>query len=75
MIGGEPMDEAIIIWWNFVARTTEEVHEAREQWEAHLRGEAAGAGGATSRFGQPVTSPLPSTHAPSLDGVSLRASK
>ncbi|QNN56624.1 pirin family protein [Diaphorobacter ruginosibacter] len=72
VIGGEPMEEAIIIWWNFVARTTEEVSEAREQWEAHLRD---GGGSSTSRFGKPVASPLPSTHAPSLDGVQLRASK
>ena len=74
VIGGEPMDEAIIIWWNFVARTTEEVRDAREQWEAHLRGEG-GDGSEASRFGKPVASPLPPTHAPSLDGMSLRASK
>lgn len=71
VIGGEPLDEAIIIWWNFVARTSEEVHEAREQWEAQLRGEA----GEQPRFGPAVTSPLESTHAPSLEGMSLRASK
>ena len=74
VIGGEPMDEAIIIWWNFVARTSEEVHEAREQWEAHLRGDD-GERGEPSRFGLPVASPLTPTHAPSLDGMSLRASK
>ncbi|WP_353234554.1 pirin family protein [Diaphorobacter ruginosibacter] len=76
VIGGEPMDEAIIIWWNFVARTTEEVREAREQWEEHLREpQPAGADRPASRFGPPVASPLPPTHAPSLDGVQLRASK
>ena len=74
VIGGEPMDEAIIIWWNFVARTTEEVRDAREQGEAHLRGEGGDASEA-SRYGKPVASPLPPTHAPSLDGMSLRASK
>ncbi len=73
VIGGEPMDEAIIIWWNFVARTTEEVHEAREQWEAQLRGDSSVL--EQARFGAPVASALPSTHAPSLDGVVLRASK
>ena len=71
VIGGEPMDEAILIWWNFVARTSQEVHEAREQWEAHLRGDAV----QPSRFGNPVASPLAPTHAPSLVGMSLRASK
>ena len=71
VIGGEPMDEAIIIWWNFVARTSQEVHEARDQWEACLRGE----NDENSRFGNPVASTLAPTHAPSLDGMSLRASK
>ena len=73
VIGGEPMDEAIIIWWNFVARTSEEVHDARAQWEAHLRGEDSHE--ASPRFGKPIASPLPPTHAPSVEGMSLRASK
>lgn len=72
VIGGEPMDEAIIIWWNFVARTTDEVHQARAQWEAQLQGTTADT---PPRFGAPVASPLSPTHAPSLEGVVLRASK
>ena len=28
--GGE-----IILWWNLVARTTEEISQARDDWEAH----------------------------------------
>lgn len=34
LIGGAPFGEAIIIWWNFVARTADEISEARDDWEA-----------------------------------------
>ncbi|MGH3715745.1 MAG: pirin family protein [Micromonosporaceae bacterium] len=32
LLGGEPFDEQIVMWWNFVARTGEEVADAREAW-------------------------------------------
>jgi len=34
LIGGEPFQEELLMWWNFVARTHEEVEQAREAWEA-----------------------------------------
>ena len=34
LIGGVPFGEQILMWWNFVARTTEEVSAARQQWMA-----------------------------------------
>jgi quercetin 2,3-dioxygenase len=37
LIGGAPFGESIIIWWNFVARTAEEIQLAREDWERHRR--------------------------------------
>ena len=37
LIGGVPFPEAILMWWNFVARTPEEIRAAREDWEAHRR--------------------------------------
>lgn len=37
LIGGVPFPETILMWWNFVARTPEEIREAREDWEAHRR--------------------------------------
>jgi quercetin 2,3-dioxygenase len=37
LIGGPPFPETILMWWNFVARTPEEIVEAREDWEAHRR--------------------------------------
>jgi redox-sensitive bicupin YhaK (pirin superfamily) len=35
LIGGEPFGESVIIWWNFVARTAEEIRQARDDWQAH----------------------------------------
>src|SRR6266508_200440 len=32
LLGGEPFAEKIVMWWNFVARTGEEVAAAREAW-------------------------------------------
>jgi redox-sensitive bicupin YhaK (pirin superfamily) len=37
LIGGLPFNETILMWWNFVARTPEEIRRAREDWEAHRR--------------------------------------
>ena len=35
MIGGEPFKEDILIWWNFVARTKEEMIQALQAWNNH----------------------------------------
>lgn len=37
VVGGEPMHESVLLWWNFVARSASEMREAREDWEAHRR--------------------------------------
>jgi len=37
LIGGAPFGETILMWWNFVARSTEEIVAAREDWEAGRR--------------------------------------
>ena len=37
LIGGPPFPETILMWWNFVARTPEEISEARADWEAGRR--------------------------------------
>lgn len=34
LLGGEPFDEQIVMWWNFIGRTHEEIVEYREQWNA-----------------------------------------
>lgn len=33
LLGGAPFGEAIVMWWNFVARSEEEIAAAREQWQ------------------------------------------
>jgi redox-sensitive bicupin YhaK (pirin superfamily) len=37
LIGGPPFPETILMWWNFVARTPEEIAEARADWEDQRR--------------------------------------
>jgi quercetin 2,3-dioxygenase len=37
LIGGPPFPEPILMWWNFVARTAEEIAEARDDWEKQRR--------------------------------------
>jgi redox-sensitive bicupin YhaK (pirin superfamily) len=34
LLGGVPFPEPVLMWWNFVARTRDEVSEARRQWAA-----------------------------------------
>lgn len=40
LIGGEPFTEEIVMWWNFIGRTGEEIERMREEWNA--RGELYG---------------------------------
>jgi redox-sensitive bicupin YhaK (pirin superfamily) len=42
LFGGEPFAESLVMWWNFVGRTHDEVVAAREAW---------GDGTASARFG------------------------
>jgi hypothetical protein len=32
LIGGEPFGEELVMWWNFVARSHDEIVVAREEW-------------------------------------------
>ena len=59
LLGGAPFPEPILMWWNFVGRTADEIVEARLDWEAGRR------------FGI-VDDPLPRIPAPSLDPSMLR---
>ena len=34
LIGGEPLGEDLVMWWNFVGRSHEEIVEFREEWQA-----------------------------------------
>jgi quercetin 2,3-dioxygenase len=33
LLGGEPFEEKIVMWWNFVARSGDEIAEFREAWQ------------------------------------------
>ncbi|HXA29301.1 MAG TPA: pirin family protein [Candidatus Angelobacter sp.] len=33
LLGGEPFESPLLMWWNFVARTREEVDEAYREWQ------------------------------------------
>lgn len=47
LLGGAPFDEKIVMWWNFVARSNEEIVAAREQWiNGSTFGDVPGYGGA-----------------------------
>jgi redox-sensitive bicupin YhaK (pirin superfamily) len=60
LIGGLPFPETILMWWNFVARTPEEITQARADWEGRRRfGEVAAYNGprlnapSLTRFARP----------------------
>ncbi|MEV5355997.1 pirin family protein [Streptomyces sp. NPDC052693] len=37
LLGGPPFEEEIIMWWNFIARSHEEIVQAREDWMGGAR--------------------------------------
>jgi hypothetical protein len=53
LLGGKPLGDAVKMWWNFVARTTDEITEAWRDWQ----------GGNEDRFGS-VPSGLARMEAP-----------
>jgi len=34
VLGGEPLRERLLMWWNFVARTAAEIEAAAAGWQA-----------------------------------------
>ena len=80
LIGGVPLGEQIVMWWNFIGRTHDEIVAYRAAWQAEIDAEAADppAGGAYPdhapypRFGPyPAGQPAP-LPAPALPTVQLR---
>lgn len=63
LLGGTPFDEEIIMWWNFVGRTHDEIRAARQEWEDH-----------SDRFGEVdgYVGPLERLPAPNLPGGRLK---
>ncbi|MFD6752619.1 MULTISPECIES: pirin family protein [Micromonospora] len=61
LLGGAPFEEPLVMWWNFVGRSHEEIHAAREDWMAGRR------------FGTVAEDPDPPLPAPALPTVRLKA--
>lgn len=66
LLGGAPFGEEIVMWWNFIGRTHEEIVEYRAEWEALLET------GSSERFSLPQGDPMSALHAPPMPGVRLR---
>ncbi|WP_040813417.1 pirin family protein [Nocardia concava] len=61
LLGGEPFGEDLVMWWNFVARSHEEIEQARNDWEKHDIGRFADIAGHTPEQRIPAP-PLPGLH-------------
>jgi redox-sensitive bicupin YhaK (pirin superfamily) len=63
LLGGTPFDDEIVMWWNFVGRSHEEIAAFRDDWE-----------GFTSRFGsvEGFEGPIMRLPAPELPHVRMR---
>ena len=55
LLGGEPFGEPIVMWWNFIGRTHEEIVGFREEWQAQITADSEvvddGRAVADGRFG------------------------
>ncbi|WP_345752247.1 pirin family protein [Microbacterium rhizophilus] len=60
LLGGEPFDEDLVMWWNFVGRDHDEIVAAREAWEA-----------GSERFGHVVSHGAERIPAPPMPQVRL----
>lgn len=60
LLGGKPFEEELVMWWNFVGRSHEEIVTYRQQWQDHSErfGEVAGYTGHVDRLPAPT---LPNT--------------
>ena len=64
VLGGEPFEEDLVMWWNFAGRTHEEIAQARTDWETP--------DAAAARFGRVVTHGAERIPAPELPNVRLK---
>ena len=63
MLGGEPFGEKILMWWNFIGRSHQDIAQAREDWNSQTN----------PRFGSFEDSIGGYIPAPDLPNVSLQA--
>ena len=69
LLGGEPLGEQIIMWWNFIGRSHDEIVAYRDQWQAERAGNAPAGARRYGTFPAQWDDTLP---APELPGVRLR---
>ena len=71
IIGGEPFAERIVMWWNFVGRSHEEIVAHRQAWQAEIGAELGDvvAGQQFGPFPPDQPDPLP---APPLPHVRMK---
>lgn len=76
LLGGEPLGEAIVMFWNFIGRSHEEVAAYREEWQAQITRDGAVVGDsqdvAEGRFGVVLGDHLPPIPAPGLPNARLK---
>jgi redox-sensitive bicupin YhaK (pirin superfamily) len=68
LIGGEPLGEQIVMWWNFVGRSHDEIVEFRNAWQAEVIADENELG----RFGRVRGYDGAALSAPELPNVRLR---
>lgn len=63
LLGGEPFGEELVMWWNFVGRSHEDIASARAEWESVVTSSTIGRFGKVTGFdGDPLPAPaLPTT--------------
>ncbi len=66
LLGGLPLDEELLMWWNFVGRDHDEIVEMRTTWMRAVDGE-------DTRFGQVTSYDGPALPAPAMPMTRLRA--
>jgi redox-sensitive bicupin YhaK (pirin superfamily) len=57
LLGGEPFDEPLVMWWNFVGRTHEDIADARADWEHSRQAPGGRFGTVTGYAGDPLAAP------------------
>jgi redox-sensitive bicupin YhaK (pirin superfamily) len=74
LIGGEPFNEQLVMWWNFIGRSHEEIVKARENWNARGSEDAAAVAASHEQFGATFTDSVGGwIPAPELPSVHLRS--
>ena len=72
LIGGEPLGETIVMWWNFIGRSHEEIVQYRRDWQQHIGAENHPGSAPAGRFAAVPHDPLPPLPAPALPNARLR---